>query len=358
MKKDYGMFQGMFSVKATATSGFTVLRTLLGIGCSLVLLHSTPLITSSNAAPIILYQTDFSAEENYDLDQTLVGQNGWFGFGSGGNGLDLGFFDDEENQHAFIGFSAPNDNDNALNVWQPLNYDPLHADTPLVNFSVRMRIDDSTNDHFDDFRWSVYNANPDEAKRLFTLDFDNTNFSISYALDDEKGFVETGKNFELGVIYKLRLEMDYSENSWDAFLNEEPIATHQKISTTDSSLTLGSVDAVWSIRDPSNPGDNFMVFDDYLIEVQSVTTPPPPPPLPPELIPLGFLPSQGFLLRLIGSPGRTYAIEFSTTLSDWNPIRKVTATEGSVEFLDSEASQFKMGFYRAVDISETEAATP
>ena len=73
-----------------------------------------------------------------------------------------------------------------LNVWRPLNFDPVAAALPIVTFYVTLSIYDSravTNR--DCFRWSIYNTN-NGGERLFSIDFDNTTTEVNFELDDEQ----------------------------------------------------------------------------------------------------------------------------------------------------------------------------
>src|SRR3954464_2101950 len=70
----------------------------------------------------VIYQTSFEKSEGYDLTLNLVGQRGWVGDGTGGNGLvesipDMG-------QQAYIGFFPPTDTKQTTTVYSPLNFTP------------------------------------------------------------------------------------------------------------------------------------------------------------------------------------------------------------------------------------------
>ena len=113
-------------------------------------------LTSAFAAPTDIFYTQFESGQGYSTNLDLVGQAGWLGDGSGGNGI-VNNFIAGQGQQAYIGYSAPAAGDDQLVAWQPLNFSPLAANQPIVKFSVLMSIEDSTNDNFDNFRWSVYN---------------------------------------------------------------------------------------------------------------------------------------------------------------------------------------------------------
>src|SRR6059058_4154513 len=148
-----------------------------------------------------LYFAGFEAAEGFDTRYTLIGQGEWTGTDVNGNGLVTNVFFNTTpqlpfgRQQAFVGYSALTNSEGTLNVWHPLNFDPVAAGLPIVTFSVTMAIYDSvstTNRDF--FRWSVYNSD-NGGERLFSLEFDNGDRTIFYRGDDGV-FVPTGFAFE------------------------------------------------------------------------------------------------------------------------------------------------------------------
>lgn len=290
--------------------------------------------------PVVLFDSrGFETDAGYDSRFSLDGQMDWIAQGTGGNGLVTNYFTGR-GQQAYIGYNPPLSVEEALNVWRPVNLAPTRLQLPLVTFTVTMEIVDSTTNRYDDFRWSVYNTN---GHRLFTLDFDNFTGAVSYGLDDTNGFVNTGFTFANDGAYDLRLDMNFAANTWSAALNDVVIVNAKRMTTVGAELNLGDVDAVWAIRDPQKPGDNFMVFDDYKIVGQPVEA------LPARLLSLGLLPDRGHLMRVLGEPGKNYAIEVSDDLSRWRSVRTNTASApgGVFEFLDDRATNQPIRFYRA-----------
>jgi hypothetical protein len=212
-----------------------------------------------------------------------------------------------------------------------------------VEFSVLMSILDSSFARYDDFRWSVYNTN---GNRLFTLDFDNDNFTISYALDDGKGFISTGSKFKSQLMYEFHIQMDFAKNRWSARLDNMQLATNQPITTIGSALNLGDVDAVWAIRSSGNPGDNYMLIDNYRIVARNAPTDNQPAPF--NLSVTTKVAGGPCVLRLVGDPLKSYAIEATTNWVTWTPIKTNTAsTDGAFDFVDLDAGALPNRFYRA-----------
>jgi hypothetical protein len=300
------------------------------------------LTRNSSAASTTIYSTGFEATEGYDPRFTLVGQQGWLGEGTGGNGLfseTNGF--PGRGQQAYVGAFPPDPNseESLLTIWQPINLVSIPAQTPIVKFSVQMEIIDSTNGLYDCFRWSVFNTNID---RLFTLDFDNSDLSINYRLDGTNAFVFTGQTFSSNVRYQLLITMDFARNRWSATLDNTLLLTNQLISTIPGTpMNLGDIDAIWFYRDSTAPGNNLMVFDNYQIKREGVTG------SRPELINLGHVPDGPHLLHLQGEDGRRYAIEASVDFRNWTALRTNTADNGEFDFADTMAPAFPSRFYRA-----------
>jgi hypothetical protein len=293
----------------------------------------------ARAAQTVVYSTGFEVTEGYDPDYDLVGQNGWVG--SGASGLVTNFFAGM-GQQAYIGFLPPEGNTNEfLSVYRPINLASVPASQPLVKFSVLMQVVDSTstNGPWDDFRWSVYTTN---GVRLFSLDFDNASFNISYVLDDGAGFIPTGAKFDTKGFYELVIAMNFARNIWTATLNDEVVVNALPITTVGTPLSLGDIDAVWALRNPSAPGDNYMLFDDYTITLESVDS------IPPRLEVLGMRPGGAYQVRLYGEPGLIYRVEASTDLVQWQTLMTFTAPQGGIlDFQDSAAPSFARRFYRA-----------
>jgi len=291
----------------------------------------------AGAALTNIFSTQFEATEGYNTNLDLIGQNGWLGFGSGGNGLEPNAFTNQGEQ-AYIGYFAPDPGDDQLSVWRPINFSPIPTNIAFVRFSVLMSIVDSSSTNYDNFYWSVYNA---QGNRLFTLDFDNYDLGIYYLLDGTNDFVWTGEEFINDDIATLVITLNFLQNSWSATFGGVPLATNQPITTIGSPLNLGDVDAVWSIYDTNAPGDNYLLFDNYQITADVI---PPPSPRLQGLVPTG---DGQFPLRVVGQSGTRFAIDATTNLTQWTALKTNVITDGYFDYVDSAAPAFARRFYRA-----------
>ncbi len=300
-----------------------------------------------------IYSTGFERSGGFDTRFTLIGQGGWTGNDANGNGILTNYFANTMPslpfglQQAFVGgyyFQNPLTNAaRILNVWRPLNFDPLAAGAPVVTFSATFAIYDSiVTTNRDCFRWSVYNMDNDGA-RLFTLDFDNTTTGINYELDDDV-FVPTQFLFERGGEYDLVVTMNFADNLWSATLQgSEAVPTRivdsQPMTTQGSVLDLGDIDAVWVNRDIGVYGDNYMVFDNYSVSAEAH---------PFRLGAVQRLESGAFLLHLTGEPARPYAIDVTSDFVDWFALKtNIAGIDGTFDFVDATAANYTQSFYRA-----------
>jgi hypothetical protein len=294
------------------------------------------LLPARLGAATVLYSTGFEATQGYNPKFELIGQQGWVSDTttlSGGNGLLTNFMG---SQAAYVGLFPLNPPTNYLAVWPPLNYSPLATGMPVVKFSATIAIVDSTNGFRDDFFWSVYNS---QGNNLFTVDFWNNDLGIYYALDGTNSLVFTGATFTNDVAYTLGITMDFARNRWSATLDGAPLVNDQLITTTNAPLNLGDIDALWVIGDAANPGDNFMIFDNYRVTAEAEPAA--------SLSTFGRTANGQFLLRLNGPSGARYAIDASADLRLWSALKTNTVTDGAFDYVDTSAAGFAKRYYRA-----------
>jgi hypothetical protein len=228
-----------------------------------ITLHLAVLATSA-----VAFSTQFSSAAGYSSALPLAGQNGWLGSGTGQSGVVTNFFAGS-GQQAYVGFAPTTAGNSGGSVWRPVTISS--NENRIVRFTVLMRVVDSTNARYDQFRWSIYNTN---GTRLFSLVFDNFNLSISTLSQSGADLVPTGRSFSNTSIYQLEILMSYAQNVWSASLDGVPIVSSQPMGNLGTVLDVGSARAVWVVRDAASPGDNYMLFDNYALEVITALIPP------------------------------------------------------------------------------------
>jgi hypothetical protein len=204
-----------------------------------------------------------------------------------------------------------------------------------------MLIVDSTTNRYDNFYWTVYNTS---GESLISLDFDVYYLGVYYLLDGTNDFVDSGVTFSNDVPYTLSMTLDLGRNRWSARLDNQTIATNQPLTTVGAKVDVGDIDAAWLVYDPANPGDNFMVFDDYRVAARPDAS--PPPATPSRLSLLGRTPAGQVLLRVFGPAGSRQAVEASSNLQSWTALRTNVVTDTYFDFLD-ETAGIPARFYRA-----------
>ncbi len=213
--------------------------------------------------PVVIYATGFEAVEGFKSGQSVSGQNGWNKTGPGGNLVLSNAFG--LGQQARIGFTSSGGAVRS-SVWRVIT----NAQS-LVQFSVSMAIVGSTNHEDDLFDWAVFNG---AGQFLFALDFDTFGSVVGYELNDGQGVSLTGATFQTNQIHQLAVTMDFANNLWSATLDNITLVEGESITTTETTLSLGYIDAVWLTDE--TPGNNYMVFDNYRVAAE--------PSLPPSIL--------------------------------------------------------------------------
>ena len=303
-------------------------------------------LSLATADEVVVYSTGFEADQGYETGITLVGQGEtaplWQSLNVGANGIDSGLHP-SLGQYAFIGLSPFQDLE-AENftqfVWKPLPQPIPQAGRPIAVFRVTMSIAASLAPTANDcFRWIAFNPDGDQ---LFALDFDNESKRVNYVLNNDPGlFHFTGTSFENDHLYELAIAMDFDSDTWSASLDGEVLVTDVAITIPEITSALGDVDAVWAIRDVANPGDNFMIFDDYRVTALSVTD------IPPVLSFQGFN-NDGSLIHLSGAPNTEYELQATGEDFMWSTIADLTTSaNGTAAVTDSAGNTLPNQFYRA-----------
>ena len=285
----------------------------------------------------VLYFTSFDTAEGFHQGR-LVGQNNWTGTGSGGDGILTNAFWDET-QSAFVGFAAPTNHESFHSVGYPVNLRPVEQQLALVNFSVKLAVFPSTTTNQEWFDWTFYNL---DGKPLFALEFPTGKgaLPIYYRLGDGD-YQDTGQTYTDSTAYSLSVVMDFATNRWSATLDAAVLATNQPIALTNA-LTLSRIDAEWILRDPKNPGDDYMIFDAFKVEAAPGSGSPGLPTLQLK----SYSAQAGVLLRCVGEPGASYLLESSPDLRTWSLLATLASANGISEFTDMPPASLKARFYR------------
>lgn len=280
-----------------------------------------------------LYETDFS---NFNVgEDQLAGTDGWMGtnIGEGVHGIDNEIVAGIGNS-AFLGFNPPTTD--LVSIYRPNDPDLLASTgTSTIEFNVVFGISDSFNDNYDRFYFSIYDPMGDY---LAALVFDNTTEDFGIWVDDGAEQTYTGELFFTDVTYELTIIANFSENSWSAYLDAIPIFIDQSLTIITDTPAFGDVSVEWEIADSGNPGDNWILLDDWTIE--AITTPATSDPIS-ETISHS---SESVTITWQGSAGVAYQIEYSPDLQQWNddlPDSLISAgtASGTLSFTDRPGNE-------------------
>ncbi len=286
----------------------------------------------AHGASTDIFNIGFEAPE-YNHLYVLDGQAGWTtGGGTGGNGIIQG-----PNQQAYIGLFPPtSDSETSTSVWKPLNLAPPPAGS-IVKFSVDLAIIDSQSSpyHRDEFRWSIYNSLAD---RLFSVIFDNESLKIFYLLSDGTTF-DTGLRFGNNDFYNLVILLDFARNRWNASLDGIDLQVNRAIAVGPLPLNFGDADAVWLYAVPTAPGDNYMIFDNYRLVVESSVAP---------SLQVVSAVNGKLKFRVLGENGARYVVDGSATLTtnSWVPVVTNTVAAGYFEVTNTITPAPSQRFFR------------
>lgn len=319
----------MNSPTITRRSAFKRFFAAIASVCSL-------LCALASADAFVIYYTDFETNAGYFNTNSLTSHPDWKKEGSGGNGITN--FLPGSNQQAYVGRTPPVAGGSFLSVRHPVNFHAVASNSPVVVFTVLMGLGDSTNAHYDSFYWSAYNA---DSNYLFTINFNNNDFKIYYALDGTNDtFKHEGWSWALYTLYDLKITMNFASNRWDATLGTSLIVSNKPITTSGLELSLGYIAAEWAITDTNNPGNNYMLFDDYTLSADII------PPYSPQIHILSRQNSYTSL-RVTGQSNYQFAIDATIDLAGWTPLTTNVTTAGLFDFVDMGAAGMPQRLYRA-----------
>ena len=215
------------------------------------------------ALAVDIYETDF---ESFSVgSDQLVGTDGWVGTNAneGVHGIDEGLIEGL-GKTAFLGFNPPTTD--FVSVAHPVAFDPLGQGLPTVEFFAFIGVADSTNGLYDRFYISFYNGDDD---LLAAIALDNTPADFGVLRYDGSELIHTGELFVNDAVQALFVSIDFSKNTWSAKLDGLPLFTNETFNATGSGLLLGSIAAEWEVVAPGDPGNNWMLFDEWTVTAKS-----------------------------------------------------------------------------------------
>jgi hypothetical protein len=209
-------------------------------------------------ATFTVYSTSFEPADGF-VTGSSVG-NGWVKSGSGGKGIVSNYFVNA-GQQAYLGYSTSTPATETT-LTHPLNFAMDTNISPVIQFSVVMKLSNLLGSYNDVLAWVVRNA---AGQELFRVSFDNGSKFISYRLDNGAGPVPTQFYFDNFSPFNFSITMDFARNRWSAWQNGVALAAEQPITTVGTALTLGDIAADEVFSNPTGVSFDGMLFDDYAV---------------------------------------------------------------------------------------------
>lgn len=217
-------------------------------------------------AALELYYTDF---ESFTVgSDKWAGTDGWAANskGVGVHGIDYEIVPGL-GKTAFLGYKQPSVSPVA--VVRSVNYNPVAAGKPIVEFETLMGIQDSTNERRDSFFFGFYNTN---GNFLASIRFSNEPLTYGIWRLDGSSQTDTGVQFTRNALHLLYARIDFATNRWSADLDGIPLFTNAVFNGTSRPRTLGSVSAEWQLASSSvtNYGNNWLLVADWSVQATPI----------------------------------------------------------------------------------------
>lgn len=205
-----------------------------------------------------------------------------------------------EAQHQVLGFGnaaylggnhLTSTTDRNVWLWRPVNLTPVASNQEIVTFSLNLGImDSSTTSRRDNFEIHFYN-NATTPIRIGLLQFDNSSLDTnlqpnrriwrSYWNGTSLALINTNFTFLHQTTENLQVRINFRTNKWTATFGSVPLFQDQQFYNPSAGFqSLSAVRLRMYVQNSvplSNPpqylpGDNYMLFDDYAVRTDPVTT--------------------------------------------------------------------------------------
>lgn len=233
-------------------------------------------------------------------DDMIAGTDGWTGSSLHANKKLHGIM--SEGQHGVVGlgnagYLGGNSAQTTVTfsisnklVWlrRVVNIDPLALNQEVATFNLAFGIKDSSIDSLyrrDNFDVLIYNQ---AGQVLAGLRFDNTSLDTSYNprrliyrleySGSSPVYTNTNFTFLPETVETLEYRINFRTNRWTASLGGVPLFQDLAFHTGTYDKNLGFVLLQMTVSKPTTtssyilPGDNYLLFDDYLVRTDPVTT--------------------------------------------------------------------------------------
>lgn len=323
------------------------------------------------AGSLVLAATAFGGEAYYTGfaafavgDDKIIGTDGWQG-SHAGLGLH-GILSEDLHQVAEIGNAAylggkseriPSTN-KFVYLRRSVSLDPVALGQEVATFSVMFGIRDSTSTSLyrrDNFEFLVYNKS---SQLLGGLQFDNTTLDgktgtpqrLIYRLawnGTDFQYYNTGYSYLPQTLEALEYRINFRTNRWTATLGGVPIVQDLEFysggtnaKNFGSALVQMKVTNTYPFTSDIHPGDNYMLFDNYAVRTDPVTT----------TLSISKTNSGAAVLTWNEEAGYSYQVQYSADCLTWKTdlagSSHAASVTGNATFTDPTQAPPNRRFYR------------
>lgn len=253
------------------------------------------------------YYTDFTGFATGN--NTIVNTDGWLGSSAHLNLGIHGVIAETDHQVLGLGNAAFMGGNNQqmsgtsskfVYVRRPVNVDPVALNQEVATFSVLFGIKDSSSSSLnllqssnyrrDSFEFLIFNSS---LQQLGGIQFDNSTLDTTSSTPGGTSrrliwrlawngtawqYYSTGYTFVHDAVEVLQIRINFRTNRWTATLGGVPIFQDTAFYSGSNAKTFGSMLVQMKVSNtyPATtniyPGDNYLLFDDYMVRTDPVTT--------------------------------------------------------------------------------------
>lgn len=274
-----------------------------------------------SAQATLLYSTDF---DNFTVgDDQWAGTDGWAitDSASGISFIDNTGFGGALGNYAALGLEQPTNR--RVSVLKQILHDHTTAGESIIRIDALISVRDSSNNNYDDFYLSFFNAN---AKRMATIRFDNQDseaLNTRFGIWREQANIDSSTSAQFDTLTdfiheeldELFISINLTSNTWSASLSSLPLFEDAAFTTATNpaDINLGYVGFEWQVSSSSvsQHGDNFLLVADYAVNSYGPADLAAPTPT------LTHDGGTATTLTWDGVTGKSYQVEYSGDLENW-----------------------------------------
>jgi hypothetical protein len=310
-----------------------------------------------------VYFTGFESPPFATGNDKIIGTQNWTGSHAG-----LGYHGImTESEHQVLGFGnaaylggnyLTTTTDRNVWLWYPVNLTPVASNQEIVTFSLNLGImDSSSTPRRDNFEIHFYN-NATTPTRIGLIQFDNSSLDSgnrpyryiwrSYwnTANSALALTNTNLTFYHQSTENLQVRINFRTNKWTATLGSIPLFQDQQFYNPTAGLqSLSAVRLRMYVQNSTQttpviylPGDNYMLFDDYAVRAEPITT----------VVSVAKTATGQPKITWNEEAGYKYLLQWSLNCSSWSDLgtTRAPATTADFTYTDTTTPVPVKRFYR------------